>query len=172
MSHLGLEVLRGLAATKLGHLNHTSVGQNAFASSLSSERVLQIARLSTAVALMLLWFAGELERFALGKPLESESSSEEEEQDVHQGDACDCGAGSATSHPPNSVRCRWCREEVICEPDGEVFDLNHKPHRCSLRQVPLRQRRPSNRNCSRHAGTTTSGETATSSCSCRASVNR
>ncbi len=151
MSHLGLEVLRGLAATRLDHLNHLSAHQGTFSSSLSSARVLWMARMTTMVAVLLLWFADELERFALGEPLESELSSEEkeekqeEQEEQEEQEVASQSVASASdlvsSHRSEPMRCRWCRQEVMCEPNGEVFDLNHKPHGCGLRQVKTHRRR-------------------------------
>lgn len=145
MSHLGLEVLRGLAATRLDHFNHLSAHQGTFSSSLSSARVLWMARMTTMVAVLLLWFAGELERFSLGEPLESEPPLEEEEGKQEEQEVApqsrDLASGLVLSHPPEPMRCRWCRQEVMCEPNGEVSDLNHKPHGCGLRQVKTHRRR-------------------------------
>lgn len=154
MSHLGLEVLRGLASTRLDHLNHLSAHQGVFNSSLSASRVLWMARLTTTFALLLLWFAGELERFALGEPLESETPPEEEEGNQEEPEVAspsqDLACGLVSPHAPEPMRCRWCRQEVMCEPNGEVFDLNHKPHGCSLRQVGAHRRREDKNGCRSH----------------------
>lgn len=154
MSHLGLEVLRGLAATRLDHLNHVGAPQGALSSSLSSTRVLWMARMTTMVAVLLLWFAGELERFALGEPLESEPLSEAEEEQKQEVDppSKDSASGLVSSHRGEPMRCRWCRQEVMCEPNGEVFDLNHEPHGCGLHQVKTHRRRSDKNGCPSHNG--------------------
>lgn len=131
MAPLHIELLRGLALTKLEHLQlSANVG-----ATLTSARALALARLAATSALVLLWFAGELERLALTEdPDEDGEMVLAEEEDIS-------GSGFDEAEPLalqplelKPMRCRWCPEYVVCRSDGEVVGLDQKRHVCSLKK--------------------------------------
>lgn len=133
MALSNIEFLRGVAAARLAHLPHPDSGAGALSGALTTARVLSLAHLITTIALILLWFAGELERFADGEPEgESAPKTELSSDENHIPDFIPTDTEVPTPEP---VRCRWCREMVVCHADGAVFDLNERAHVCGLDKV-------------------------------------
>lgn len=95
-----------------------------------------MARLVTTLALILLCFAGELERFAGESASHTEPENEEDNVlDLTSTEPPLPEPPLPESALPEPVRCRWCREMVICHPDGAVFDLSEGVHVCGLDKV-------------------------------------
>ena len=130
MSFLHIELLRGLAMTKLEHLQPAASDAHIVVTSASA-RALALARLAVTSALVLLCLAGELERLAKEELLEEDSGSVGDRTST-ESDFLELLAMEPPDREP--VRCRWCREYVMCRPDGEVFDLDENPHVCSLKR--------------------------------------
>ncbi len=145
-----LEPLLNAAITRLGHSQHPVSGGGA-PGALAATHALSIARLVTTLALILLWFAGELERFAGESAPQTELESTGLESTELESTA-NSDEVSIPAEPlmPEPVRCRWCREMVICHPDGAVFDLSEGAHFCGLDKILGHPNAPPARRKPRH----------------------
>ncbi len=133
MSHFAFEVLRVLAATKPE--NGCAI-KGAVPSALSVSRAMWMARVATTLAVVLLWFAGELERFAqgdlpLGESVPAQTQSREEEDEASEQESASEGVTVPASFDSSEpLHCRWCLQKVVCRPGEGMLNPDGSAHEC------------------------------------------